>query len=167
MAEADEAKRNEGSVEWDIEVSPKGVFECHSREMSKFLTVDSKAPLRHGKVPPARPFEVDLVRIPPGKKLCPRHTHSAQWEYYIVVSGRGQMLQAADEPSIPMEPGDHLMQPPGWPHTVENNGAEDLCYYVIANNPVDETAYYPDSDKWSAARHVFRMVEADYFDGEE
>lgn len=163
----DEVRRNEAAVEWDVKRSPKGVFEGHYREMSRVLTAQSTEPMRHGRMPSCRPFEVDLVRIPPGKKLCPRHVHSAQWEYYIVVSGSGQMLQEGDGPAIPMEPGDHLMQPPGWVHTVENSGQEDLCYYVIASNPVDETVYYPDSGKWSAARHVFRMVKADYLDGEE
>ncbi len=167
MGEPAGVRRNEADVAWDPDRSPKGDYDCHYREMSKGLTVSPTIPERHGRLPSGRPFEVDLVRIPPGKKLCPRHVHSVQWEYYIVVSGRGRMLQGQDEPPIPMQPGDHLLQPPGWVHTVENDGEQDLLYYVIASNPVDETCYYPDSGKWAAGGKVFRMVEADYFDGEE
>ena len=167
MADSVRVRWNEADEEWDSERSEKGAFECYYREMSMALNPEPNVPVRAGKVPPARPFEVDLVRIPPGAKLCPRHAHSTQWEYYIVLSGRGQLLQAPGEPPIPMQPGDHLMQPPGWVHTVENDGEEDLLYYVVANNPVEDVVNYPDSGKWLAARHVFRMVEADYFDGEE
>lgn len=167
MADEPVLSMNESEVEWGVDRSPKGTFECHYREMSRWLTVESKISSRFGRNAPGRPFEVELVRIPPGRRLCPRHAHSVQWEYYIVRSGHGQMLQAEGEPPLPMQPGDHLLQPAGWVHTVENNGTEELCYYVIADNPVDEHVYYPDSDKWSAARHVFRMQEADYFDGEE
>ena len=161
------ARRNEADVAWDPDRSPKGLYECQYREVSKALTAAPRVPERHGNLPPARPFEVDLVRIPPGKKLCPRHAHSVEWEYYIVLSGQGRMLQAQDEPPIPMQPGDHLLQPPGWVHTVENDGTQDLLYYVIASNSTDETCCYPDSDKWMAGGKVFRMAETDYFDGEE
>lgn len=160
-------RRNEADVAWDADLSPKGVYECHYREISKELTAVPRVLERRGQTAHQRPFEVDMVRIPPGRRLCPRHWHSVEWEYYIVVSGHGQMLQSSDEPPIPMESGDHLLQPPGWIHTIENDSVEDLCYYVIASNSVDETCYYPDSGKWSAAGKVFRMTEADYFDGEE
>lgn len=160
-------KRNEHDVEWQVEQSPKGAFAAAELHISARLTVTSKVPPSYGMTPSARPFEVTLVRIPPGKRLCPRHAHSAQWEYYIVLSGEGRMLQDVNEDAIPLVAGDHVLQPPGWVHTVECCGDDELVYYVIANNPVDETVYYPDSNKWSAAHRVFRMVQADYFLDEE
>ena len=160
-------RRNETDVAWDPELSPKGRFECQYREMSRQFQAEPRPPRRHGYLPPMRPFEVDLVRIPPGKRPFPRHSHSVEWEYYIVVAGHGRMLQADGEAPIAMQPGDHLMQPPGWVHTIENDGDEDLLYYVIASNSADDTCFYPDSGKWAAADKVFRMAEADYYDGEE
>ncbi|MHB1980676.1 MAG: cupin domain-containing protein [Sulfobacillus sp.] len=162
----EEARKNEAEVEWIVHRSPKGVFESNYRWMSRSLNVSAKSAYPEEPAMP-RPFEVDLVRIRPGMKYWPRHSHSVQWEYYIVLSGRGRMLQADGVPALPMEPGDHLLQPAGWIHTVENNGDEDLFYYVIANNPLDEVNFYPDSNKWSAADRTFRIVEADYWDGEE
>lgn len=159
-----EVRRNEGAVEWHVDRSPKGGFESYNRSMSLEFTAGPRRP--HGKSL-GRPFEIELVRLAPGKTNCPRHSHGVQWEYYIVVSGHGQMLQQDGEDPIPMEPGDHVIQPPGWIHTVKNSGDMDLLYYVIADNPVDESCFYPDSGKWYAAGHVFRMAEADYFDGEE
>jgi hypothetical protein len=44
---------------------------------------------------------------------------------------------------------------------------------VIADNPIGESAYYPDSKKWKANktspadRVVIKGPETDYFDGEE
>ena len=54
-----------------------------------------------------------------------------------------------------------------------NSGDEDLIYYVIADNPIGEAGYYPDSGKWkvnkssAADRVVIKGQETDYFDGEE
>src|SRR4029077_16323580 len=36
-------------------------------------------------------FDLDLVRIPEGKSLCPYNAHSAESELYLVVSGRGNV----------------------------------------------------------------------------
>ncbi len=160
------ARRNEAAIDWLVDTSPKGRYESYNKSMSNDLTAGARVPDEHAPVR-RRPFEVDLVKLRPGKWNCPRHYHSEQWEYYVVLSGHGEMLQENGKPSIPMEPGDHIVQPPGWIHTVANTGDEDLVYYVVADNPVDEHCYYPDSDKWAAADAVFRMQRTDYFDGEE
>lgn len=141
------AKGNEADGDWVHDRSPKGVHESFNRFMCNELTAVPDLPPDAPVSLHPRPFEVDLVRLAPGKKNCPLHGHSAQWEYYIVLSGHGQMLQQAGVDPLPMGPGDHLVQPPGWVHTVENHGEEDLTYYVIADNPVDDTCWYPDSGK--------------------
>lgn len=159
-------RKNEADVDWIDHRSPKGRFESHYRWMSRSFDVSAKRVSPEAPDIP-RPFEVDLVCVKPGMTCWPRHAHSVQWEYYIVVSGKGQMLQADGVPPLPMERGDHLIQPPGWIHTIQNTGDEDLCYYVVADNPLDEVCFYPDSHKWGAADREFRMVEVDYWDGEE
>ncbi len=172
MAE-EKAHLKESEIGWEVEKSPKERFEIREKSLSMRLTARAKEQpsFEWREAPDAavrrRPFEVDLVRVPPGKWAWPRHYHSVQWEYYIVLSGRGEMVQVEGHPSIPMEPGAHILQPPGWIHTMANTGEEDLVYYVIANNPDDEHCYYPDSRKWAAAGAVYRPQEVDYWDGEE
>ena len=42
--------------------------------------------------------------------------------------------------------------------------------YVIADNPVGESFFYPDSGKWGVqlpTRRLMRSDALDYFDGEE
>jgi hypothetical protein len=50
-------------------------------------------------------------------------------------------------------------------------GDVPLVYYLIADNPLNESCYYPDSDKWSLPRNlpggIFRGAKTDYHDGEE
>jgi hypothetical protein len=50
------------------------------------------------------------------------------------------------------------------------DGAEDLVVYVMADNPIGESSYFPDSKKWtvrSPERRVIRSDDIDYYDGEE
>lgn len=69
--------------------------------------------------------------------------------------------------------GDAFIFGPNEPHQLINSGDEDFIYYVIADNPIGESAYYPDSGKWkvnkssAADRVVIKGQETDYFDGEE
>jgi len=45
-----------------------------------------------------------------------------------------------------------------------------MVIYVIADNPIGETVYYPDSKKWairSPERRVLRGEPLGYFEGEE
>lgn len=107
MANSNIVRTSEKDIVWDSHRSPKGAYESHYRPVSEQLT--ACAPVQQGFSDHRRPFEVDLVRIPPGKKLCPRHVHSVEWECYIVLAGSGEMLQVAGEASLPMRPGDHLL----------------------------------------------------------
>ena len=51
-----------------------------------------------------------------------------------------------------------------------NDGAQDLIVYVVADNLIGESTYFPDSNKWvvqSPERKIIRSGDLDYFDGEE
>jgi uncharacterized cupin superfamily protein len=114
------------------------------------------------------PFDVELTRIPPGKIPYPFHAHSAQWEFYYVLSGKGAARHKDGTTAI--GPGDAFIFQPEEPHTFINDGAEDLVMFLIADNPIGESAYYPDSKKWlvrSPERRLMRGENLDYFDGEE
>jgi uncharacterized cupin superfamily protein len=117
------------------------------------------------------PFDLELSRMPPGKSNFPFHAHSAQWEMYLIVSGTGAVRDK--DGSTNVVAGDVFIFGPDEPHQITNSGDVDLIYYVIADNPIGESAYYPDSKKWKANktsskdRVVIKGKEADYFDGEE
>lgn len=144
--------------------SPKGKFGGAGKEISEEL----------GRQPDStdwrerHPFDVELSRIPPGKSACPYHSHSAQWEFYHVISGTGVVRHEGG--TMPIEPGDAFIFRPGEPHEIINNGAQDLVFYVVADNPIGESCYYPDSGKWlvrSPERKLLRSESMDYYEGEE
>lgn len=114
------------------------------------------------------PFDVEISRVPAGKKLCPYHSHSAQWEFYHVLSGTGLIRHKDGE--TPIETGDAFIFPPDEPHQLINNSVADLVVCIVADNPIGESCYYPDSKKWlvrSPERAFIRSAPLDYHDGEE
>ena len=137
----------------------KGISEALGRERA---SLDSSK--RH-------PFDLEWNRVPPGKCNFPYHAHSAQWELYLVISGTGSVRHKEGKTDIAS--GDAFIFGPDEPHQIINSGDQDLIYYVLADNPIGESAYYPDSGKWkvnkssAADRVVIKGEETHYFDGEE
>lgn len=117
--------------------------------------------------PLAWPFEVELVRLPPRAVNWPFHSHTAQWEFYLIVSGRGQVRTPSGLSEV--REGDCVAHPPGEPHQLTNTGATDLLYYVVADNPASDACHYPDSGKWELPTHdqPVRVTPVEYYDGEE
>jgi uncharacterized cupin superfamily protein len=117
------------------------------------------------------PFDLEWNRVPPGKCNFPYHAHSTQWELYLVLSGNGSVRHRNGTTEVVA--GDVFIFGSNEPHQLINNGQEDFVYYVIADNPIGESSYYPDSGKWkvnkssAADRVVIKGNETDYFDGEE
>lgn len=144
--------------------SPKGKFAGAGKEISEELgRKPQSTDLRE-----RHPFDVELTRIPPGKSPCPYHSHSAQWEFYHVISGKGVVRDK--EGTTPIVAGDAFIFEPGEPHQLINDGTEDLILYVVADNPIGESCHYPDSNKWlvrSPERQLIAGEAMDYYDGEE
>ena len=145
--------------------SPKGKFHKYSKEISIALGREPDSldlAKRH-------PFDVMLTRLPPGKSFCPYHVESAQFEFYVVVSGRGKVRDESGTTEV--GPGDTFFFAPGEAHQTSNDGDDDFVYYVIADNPIGDSCYYPDSKKWAVARPPDNIIvkgsETSYFDGEE
>src|ERR1700736_3825088 len=157
-------KVNTRDIPEDAWASPNGRFKGSSKSVSVALGRDNDSTdlmLRH-------PFDLEILRIAPGCTPYPFHSHAAQWEFYQVVAGRGVVRHA--DGTTPIEPGDAFLFTPGEAHTFTNDGSEDLVINVIADNPINEPTYYPDSEKWivrSPERRVIRSEQLDYFDGEE
>jgi uncharacterized cupin superfamily protein len=157
-------KVNVKDIPEDSWTSPKGKFASAGKEVSEAL----------GRIPAStdlqkrHPFDVEICRIPPGKPACPYHSHSAQWEFYQVISGSGKVRHAEGMSGI--EAGDAFLFEPGQPHQLINDSADDLVLFVVADNPIGESCHYPDSGKWlvrSPERRLIRSADLDYFDGEE
>src|SRR5437868_15457161 len=109
--------------------SPKGKFGRRSKDVSVALGREPESLdliKRH-------PFDLTLVRIPKGKFLCPYHSHAAESELYLVVSGRGTVRDKNG--STIVGAGDAFLFQPGEAHQLSNADDEDFVYYVIADNP--------------------------------
>jgi len=148
-------------VSWS---SPKGKFAGAGKEVTEAL---GRKPMSTD-LNERQPFDVEICRVRPGQTPYPYHSHSAQWEFYHVISGKG--LVRHKDGTTTIEPGDAFLFKPGEPHQLINGGEEDLILYVVADNPVGESCFYPDSGKWlvrSPERRVVRSEPLDYFDGEE
>jgi uncharacterized cupin superfamily protein len=114
------------------------------------------------------PFDVEILRVPPGQTPYLYHSHSAQWEFYHVISGTGIVRHEGGKTAIVA--GDAFIFKPGEAHQIINESAEDLVIYVVADNPIGESCHYPDSGKWlvrSPERRLIRGEDLEYYDGEE
>ena len=115
------------------------------------------------------PFDVEILQDRAG---CNAVSASLAFRAVGVLSRdlrtRGSVRHEDDRTAI--EAGDAFIFGPGEAHQLINDGTEDLIIYVVADNPIGESAYYPDSKKWlvrSPERRLMRGEALDYFDGEE
>ncbi|HMJ06786.1 MAG TPA: cupin domain-containing protein, partial [Chthoniobacterales bacterium] len=100
--------------------SPAGKYQSFSREISVALGREEKSfdlQKRH-------PFDLTLARIPPGAAYCPYHAEGAQWELYLVVSGRGRVRDASGATEVAA--GDSFLFKPGEAHQLSCVGEEDF-----------------------------------------
>ncbi len=88
------------------------------------------------------------------------------------MSGRGKVRHASGETEV--KPGDSFLFKPGEAHQLSCAGEEDFVYYVVADNPIGDSCYYPDSGKWAVRKEGDETVilkgkgaETHYFDDEE
>ena len=143
--------------------SPKSRFRRLSQNISRVLGgLNGLA-----KVGLPQLFETELVRLPAGAVNWSYHSHSAQCELYLVISGRGQVR--TPEGPVDIREGDCILHAPGQPHQIMNTGATDLIYHVVTNTPASDICHFPDSDKWLLPdrTHPVRVQSTDYYDGEE
>ncbi len=159
-------KVNLSEIKEEERKSPKGKYHKFVKDISIALGRDPASfdlMKRH-------PFDLALTRIPSGKSYCPYHAESAQFEFYVVISGSGKVR---DEKGVhEVKTGDAFYFAPGEAHQLSNEGTEDFVYYVIADNPMNDSCYYPDSKKWMVHTPPKDMIvvkgsEGDYYDGEE
>jgi uncharacterized cupin superfamily protein len=106
-------------------VSFKGISEALGREPA---SLDLSK--RH-------PFYLEWNRVPAGKCNFPYHAHSAQWELYLVISGKGTVRHK--DGRMEVVPGDAFIFGSDEPHQLINSGDEDFIFYVVADNPIGDS----------------------------
>ena len=154
---------NLGELPWETRQSPGGKYGSSFQDVSIALG----APPNLGAENGGHPFDVQIRRVPPGRAICPFHSHSTQWELFLINAGTARIRSG--EKTHLASPGDAILHPPGTPHQTLNPGSDDLEVTIIANNPAEDHCYYPDSDKHACRSFgkFYRVQIADYFDGEE
>ena len=155
---------NESSVPEDHRISPRGNYEIHRRHISLALGGVKDT----GEWGGGHPFDVEMARIPAGKTGYPLHSHAAQTEYYIVLSGSG-VLKSDGGSVQEISAGDHFICPPGTVHQIHNDSGADLVYYVIADHHRADVTTYPESGKRQVKPEYryFRIEDVPYYEGEE
>lgn len=156
-------KINLADVPLTESASPRGRYHRFSLDLSASLAAKRNGTPEAGQPP----FAVELVRLPPRASNWPYHAHSAQWEFYVIMSGRGQVR--TPQGTCDIREGDCLQLPPGEAHQLTNTGAVDLLYYVVADNPACDVIHYPDSGKYALPNQdkPCRLQPTSYYDGEE
>ena len=153
---------NENDIPWREGASPKGTYHCFGRHLARAL----EAPQAGPPLPPGVPFEVSLIRLPAGVANFPFHSHAAEWECYLILSGTCTVRHGDQRSSL--RAGDCVLCPPGEPHQIINDGDDDLLYYVVANNAPVDVCHYPDSDKWAMrGSGSFRQTPVPYYESDE
>ena len=155
-------KINLSKIPWTSDQSPGGKYRQSWKQVSEALGDRRNAWPKAG-----HPFNLELTRVPPGKAPCPFHSHTTQWEMFVIVSGTGTVRAGRTRSKV--KTGDVFIHPPGEAHQIINTGKKDLVFYIIADNPPVDIFHYPDSGKWGLRPHgkYFRMTDADYYHGEE
>lgn len=150
-------------VPWLAWSSPSGKFAGEGRQISEALGAVPNATLAQG----GHPFDLELGRLAPGKSGCPFHSHSSQWELFLILQGTGSVRYGGAQRAV--QAGDAILHPPGEPHQLINTGSDELQYYLVADNPPTDWWHYPDSNKWGTRqpRGFFRRLPVDYWAGED
>jgi uncharacterized cupin superfamily protein len=111
---------------------------------------------------------VSINRVPPGRSMCPFHSHRREDEVFYVLSGRGLLRYGSSVRRIGA--GDCVSCPAGTgiAHQLANPFDEDFLYLGIGPNDPDEVCVYPDSGKVMvrALKTLGLLKKTDYYAGE-
>jgi len=89
--------------------------------------------------------------VPPGKRSCPFHSHSAEEEMFFIVKGTGLLRYGNETRKI--RAGDFICCPTGGAdtaHQIVNDSDAELAYISVSTMKDAEVCEYPDSKKIGA-----------------
>jgi len=89
-----------------------------------------------------------VVRLSPGKRAWPYHSHHVVEEMFYVLDGEGTLRHADEE--YPVRQGDFISAPadPQQPHQLINTSDAELVYIALGTNDKTDVMLYPDSGKY-------------------
>ena len=96
----------------------------------------------------AKKLGYSVVRLKPGKRAWPYHSHYVNEEMFFVLEGEGTLRHGGEE--FPIRQGDFISSPadPEQPHQIINTSNADLAYIALGTNEMPDMFLYPDSDKY-------------------
>lgn len=156
-------KANLNDLKWETWDSPSGRYGGKGRQVSLALGAKNNAPLHKG----GHPFDLEQGLLSPGMAVCPFHSHSNQWELFLITRGTGAVRFGPKKREV--SAGDAVMHPPHEAHQLINTGEEDLEYLLVADNPAVDVFHYPDSNKWGFKPKggIFLRNDVEYYRGED
>jgi quercetin dioxygenase-like cupin family protein len=98
---------------------------------------------------PAANCSACVIRVAPGDKVWPAHSHPEGEEVIYLLTGGGRVL--VDGEVSPVRAGSTVVFPQGKPHMLHNTGTEEMkvvCFFApatsLANYCVHEGVDFPD-----------------------
>mgnify|MGYP003638835110 CR=1 FL=1 len=148
---------------WDVWASPTGRFGGTSRLVSAALGLES---IPTAQPENAHPFDLEYVSLAPGQLAWPFHSHTGQWELFLIVTGQGTVRHGDGSLRRAVTAGEAFIHPPGNAHQITNDGDTDLVYWIVANDPLTDVCVYPDSGKFAYGPDggTFRLHHVAYWD---
>lgn len=155
----------------DDVVTPRLYCALHTQEAHAMGTVDSRVvnidavtlehfvkgdkfesrAVRIGRLLGAKDLGYSYDVVPPGKRSCPFHSHSAEEEMFFIVRGEGTLRYGSETRRI--RAGDVICCPTGGPetaHQIVNDSDGELAYLSVSTMMRAEVCEYPDSGKIGA-----------------
>jgi mannose-6-phosphate isomerase-like protein (cupin superfamily) len=90
-----------------------------------------------------------VIRVPPGQKVRPAHSHPNGEEVIYIISGSGRVLVSGEVE--PVAPGTCVLFPQGAVHMLHNTGSEEMkvaCFFApptnLENYRMHEGVDFPD-----------------------
>lgn len=80
-----------------------------------------------------------FLRIPGGGKAGP-HTHSADYQAFVVSGSSKHWLAGGEKKAKPLEPGGHWFQPGGQAHDDQCVGTDPCILFIVSDGKFDFTA---------------------------
>ena len=90
-----------------------------------------------------------VIRVPPGERVRPAHSHPNGEEVIYIITGTGRVLVGEDV--SPVGPGSVVLFPQGVVHMLHNTGADEMkvvCFFApptgLDNYVMHEDVDFPD-----------------------
>jgi len=91
-------------------------------------------------------LSVSVIRVAPGEKVRPAHSHPQGEELIYIIKGNGRVLVGGEVD--PVREGTAVLFPQGVPHMLHNTGTEEMkviCFFAPGTS-LDNYKFFDDID---------------------